>query len=223
MLSAWPAASKHCYPTSLASLDVFSSLFPALAHLLSYSFHHQFPLPVLTYLPPPSHTSWRSRSCRPDAFLLWLLLAQPCTDEACVGVKWNIKELWLNQPAAAACPDHPASTLWLGSPLSPPHSLWLRKDKGNCWPVCVAAREECFPDDKWRGWMGGIAERHFWSFPYFAFSPHFLSCFISLPKGKLATGSLSFFSVMKDCWIWEQVVSVWDAACFRLITLPTLG
>lgn len=73
-----------------------------------------------------------------DAVLPCVLLAHPCTDEACVGVKGNWKELWLSQPAVAACPYHTAAALWLNSPVST--SFLLAQNK--CWTVHVAAREE---------------------------------------------------------------------------------
>lgn len=47
-----------------------------------------------------------------------------------MGVKGNWKELWLSQPAVAACPDPTASALWLNSSRLHLVPFWLRVSVG---------------------------------------------------------------------------------------------
>lgn len=171
------------YPTSLASIGVSFSLFPAPAQPpFSTSFLCRCS-PTFLYLHAQAREAEGSASCGSDAVLPCLFLAHPCTDEACVGVKENWKGLRLSQPAVAACSDHTASTLWLNSPVST--SFLVAQNK--CRTVHVAAREESVfqvqneaEEYGWEKYQKVIS----WRFPYFPFSPRFLRCVMSLPKGR---------------------------------------
>ena len=95
----------RCFFLTISSSCTASFLIPFSASFLCLC------SPTFLYLDTQAQEAKGSASCRSDAVLPCLLLAHPCTDEACVGVKGNWKELWLSQPAVAACPDHTASAL----------------------------------------------------------------------------------------------------------------
>lgn len=183
----------HYYPTSLASIGVPFSLFPAPAQPpFSTSFLCQCS-PTFLDLHAQAREAEGSASRGSDAVLPCLFLAHPCTDEACVGVKGSWKELRLSQPAVSACSDHTTSTLWLNSPVST--SFLLAQNK--CRTVHVAAREESVFQVKneaeeygWEKYQKVIS----WSFPYFPFSPRFLRCAMSLPKGRSQDPNQSLLS-----------------------------
>jgi len=190
MLTACLTASGHCYPVSQASIGVFSLTIssPCTASCLT-PFSTSFLClcsPTFLYLHKQAQETKGNTSCGSDA-VLPCLLARPCMGEACVGVKGNWKELWLSQPAVAACPDCIASALWLNSPVSTSFLLAQKQ----CRSVLVAAREESVFQIK------NEAEEYGWvkyqrdvsrGFFYFPFSPWFLRCVTSPLKGRLAVG-----------------------------------